>query len=59
MFIGQFLKGNKIAPSKNQNARNCAHAQLTNAYNFCLSQNSDKLIRTIIGQFLKGNKVAP
>ena len=28
-------------------------------YNFCLSSNSAKLIRTIIGQFLKSNKIAP
>ena len=34
------------------------HAQLLNAYNFCLSSNSAKLIRTTIGQFLKGNKKA-
>ena len=40
-------------------AGNYAHAQLLNAYNFCHSYNSAKLIRTIIGQFLKGNKVAP
>ena len=37
-----------------QNGGNYAHAQLLNAYNFCLSSNSAKLIRTTIGQFLKG-----
>ena len=37
MIFGQFLAGNKIAPLKNQNGRNYVHAQLLNAYNFCLS----------------------
>ena len=32
MFIGQFLKGNKLAPQKIQNGRNYAHSQLLNAY---------------------------
>ena len=44
---------------KIQNGGNYAHAQDSNAYNFCLSYNSAKLIGTIIGQFLKGNKIAP
>ena len=35
MFIGQFLKGNKIAPIKIHNGGNYAHAQDSNAYNFC------------------------
>ena len=34
--IGQFLKGNKIAPSI-QNGGNYEHAQHLNVYNFCLS----------------------
>ena len=33
-IIGQFLKGNKIAPLKIQNGGNYAHAQHLNAYNF-------------------------
>ena len=36
MIIGQFLKGNKKALSKNQNGGNDAHAHLLNAYKFCL-----------------------
>ena len=35
--MGQFLKGNKIAPQKIKNGGNYAHAQLLNAHNFCLS----------------------
>ena len=31
MFIGQFLKGNKIAPYNIQNGKNYAPAQLLNA----------------------------
>ena len=31
MTIGQFLKGNKIAPLKIKNGGNYAHAQLLNA----------------------------
>ena len=60
-IIGQFLKCNiKIGPKKIQNGGNYEHAQLLNAYNFCLSSNLAKLIRTIIGQFLKCNiKIAP
>ena len=46
MFIGQFLKGNKIEPQNIQNGRNYAHAQLLNAYNF-------------IGRFLKGDSMGP
>ena len=59
MFIAQFVKGNKIAPSKIQNVINYAHAQLLNAYNICLSKNSITFIRMLIGEFLKGNKIAP
>ena len=33
------------------------HAQTSNAYNFCLSQNSTKFIRTFMGQYLKGNNM--
>ena len=36
MFIGQFLKGNSMGPIKIHNGRNYAHAQDSNAYNFCL-----------------------
>ena len=35
MFIGQFLKGNKIASIKIDNGGNQVHAQDSNAYNFC------------------------
>ena len=34
-----------------------AHAQVLNAYSFCLSLNSINLIRMFIGQFLKGNNM--
>ena len=34
-FVGQFLKGNSMEPIKIQNGRNYAHAQDSNAYNFC------------------------
>ena len=34
-FIGQFLKGNSMGPIKNLNGGNYAHAQDSNAYNFC------------------------
>ena len=37
MFIGQFLEGNKMAPSKIQNGGYFAHAQVLNAYNYCFS----------------------
>ena len=36
-----------------------AHAQASNAYNFCLSWNATKFIRTFMGQYLKGNNMAP
>ena len=42
-----------------QNGGSYAHAPLLNAYNFCLSSNSAKFVRTTIGQFLKGNKISP
>ena len=35
-----------------------AHAQTSNAYNFCLSENSTKFIRMFMGQYLKGNNMA-
>ena len=35
MFIGQFSKDNSMGPIKIQNGRNYAHAQDSNAYNFC------------------------
>ena len=34
-FIGQFLKGNSMAPTKIHNVENYAYAQDSNAYNFC------------------------
>ena len=34
-FIGQFLKGNNMGPIKIHNGGNYAHAQDSNAYNFC------------------------
>ena len=36
------------APIKNHNGGYYAHAQTSNAYNFCLSWNSIKFIRTFI-----------
>ena len=35
MFIGQFFKGNSMDPIKIHNDANYAHAQDSNAYNFC------------------------
>ena len=37
MLIGQFLKGDKIAPIKIDNGGNYADAQDSNAYSFCSS----------------------
>ena len=37
MFIGQYLKGNNMAQIKTHNGACYAHAQTSNAYNFCLS----------------------
>ena len=48
-----------MAQIKNYNGGCCAHAQSSNAYNFCLSYNSTKFIRMFMGQYLKGNKMAP
>ena len=44
MFIGQFLKGNIMEPIKIHNGGNYAHAQDSNAYNFCYNP-SHKLLR--------------
>ena len=35
-----------------------AHAQASNAYNFCLSWNSTKFIRTFMWEYLKVNNMA-
>ena len=48
-----------MVPIKIHNGGNYAHAQDLNAYNFCYSENSAKLIRTFIGQFFKGNSMGP
>ena len=48
-----------MGPKKIHNGGNYAHAQDSNAYNFCYSKNSAKLIRTFIGLFLKGNSMGP
>ena len=37
MFMGQYLKGNNMAPIKIHNGASYAHAQNSNAYNFCFS----------------------
>ena len=34
-LIGQFLKGNSMEPIKIHKGGNYAHAQYSNAYNFC------------------------
>ena len=34
-------------------------AQISNAYNFCLSSNSTKFTGTFKGQYLKGYNMAP
>ena len=39
-FNRQFLKGNNMGPIKIHNGGNYAHAQYSNAYNFCWSSNS-------------------
>ena len=59
MFMEQYLKKNKMAPIKNHNGGYYVHAQTSNAYNFCLSRNSTKFIRTFMGRYLKGNNIAP
>ena len=56
--MGQYLNGNNMAQIKIHNGRYYAHAQTSNAYNFCLSGNSTKFIRTSMGQYLKGNNMA-
>ena len=35
--MGQYLKGNKMPRIKIHNGASYAHAQTSNAYNFCLS----------------------
>ena len=44
--MGQYLKGNNMAQIKIHNGEYYAHAQISNAYNFCLSSNSTKFTRT-------------
>ena len=56
--MAQYLKGNNMAHIKIHNGGYYAHAQTYNAYNFCLSSNSTKFIRTFMGQYLKGNNMA-
>ena len=48
-----------MAQIKIHNGGYYALAQTSNAYNFCLSWNSTKFIRTFMGQYLKGNNMAP
>ena len=55
----QYLKGNNMTHIKIHNGGYYAYAQTSNAYNFCLSWNSTKFIRTFMGQYLKGNNMAP
>ena len=52
--MGQYLKGNNMAQIKIHNGGLYAHVQTSNAYNFCLSWNSTKFIRTFMGQYLNG-----
>ena len=56
--MAQYLKGNNMAQIKIHNGGYYAHAQTSNAYNFCLSRNSAKFIRTFMAQYLKGNNMA-
>ena len=56
--MGQYLKGNNMEQIKIHSGGYYAHAQTSNAYNFCLSWNSTKFIRTLMGQYLKGNNMA-
>ena len=56
--MGQYLKVNNMAPINFDNGACYAHAQTSDAYNFCLSSNSTKFIRTFMGQYLKGKDMA-
>ena len=49
---------NNMARIKNHNGGYYAHAQTSNAYDFCLSRNSIKFTRMFIVQYLKGNNMA-
>ena len=51
--MGQYLKGNNMAPQKIIMA-DYAHAQTSNAYNFCLNYNSTKFTRTFMGHIIRG-----
>ena len=44
--MGEYLKGNNVAPINSHNGRYYAHAETSNAYNFCLSWNSTKFMAT-------------
>ena len=50
--MGQYLKGNNMAQIKIHNGGYYAHAQTSNAYNFCFSLNPTKFF---MGLFLKGH----
>ena len=52
--MGQYLTGNNMEQIKIHNGGYYAHAQTSNACNFCLSCNSTKFIRTFTGQYFKG-----
>ena len=53
-FISQFLRDYKMGLLKIYNSGNYAHAQDSNAYNFCWSSKTTKLTRTFISQLLRG-----
>ena len=52
--MGQYLKGNNKAQIKIHNGGYYAHAQTSNAYNFCLSWNSNKFYKNVHGIVFKG-----
>ena len=51
--MGQYLKGNNVVLKENHNG-GYAHAQICNASNSNLRQNSTKFLREFMGQFFKG-----
>ena len=54
--MGTVLKGNKMEQITIHNGGYYAHAQTSNAYNFCFSLNSTKFTRTFMGQYLVSHR---
>ena len=57
--MGQYLKDNNMTQLKIHNGGYYAHSQTSIDYNFFLSLNSTKFIRTFMGQYLKRNNMEP